>query len=130
MKQIITIVLALIPLFIGLNTAAQTKTKISDGVYLARYGNTAVIEDDKNQRSISIVITQEIKDHQTNEKIYNVVCGKWSKRVVKDSLKAAIAAGIAASGASGGTSAIVSAASTAALYIYEDVCEYYGEKLK
>lgn len=50
--------------------------------------------------------------------------------VVKDSLKATIAAGIAASGASGGTSAIVSAASTAALYIYEDACEYFGEKLK
>ena len=120
----------LLSLFIGINAFAQTKTKISEGVYLVRYGNTAVIEDDKNQRSISIEISQEIKDRQTNEKVYNVVCGKWTKRVVKDGLKAAITAGIAAAGSSIGTSAIVSAASTAALYIYEDACEYYEEKVR
>ena len=130
MKRFVTIIAALLFVFIGINVSAQSKTKISDGVYLVRYGNSAVIEDDKNQRSISIEITQEIKDRQTNEKIYNVVCGKWTKRVVKDGLKAAITAGIAAAGTSIGTSAIVSAASTAALYIYEDACEYYGEKVR
>ena len=117
MRRINAILTTSLSLFIVISASAQSRTKINDGVYLVRYGNSAVIEDDKNQRSISIEISQEIKDRQTNEKIYTVVCGKWTKRVVKDGLKAAITAGIAAAGTSGGTSAIVSAASTAALYI-------------
>lgn len=130
MKRIALLLVALVSIIIGTNASAQNRTKVGDGVYLVTYGSTAVIEDDKNQRSISIEISQESIDRQTNQKIYKVACGKWTKRVVKDGLKAAIAGGIAASGATGGTSAIISAASTAALYIYEDVCEYYGEKYK
>lgn len=130
MKRLALFLVALLSIVIGTNASAQNRTKVGDGVYLVTYGSTAVIEDEKNQRSISIEIAQESIDRQTNQKIYKVACGKWTKRVVKDGLKAAIAGGIAASGATGGTSAIVSAASTAALYIYEDVCEYYGEKYK
>lgn len=130
MKRIALLLVALVSIIIGTNASAQNRTKVGDGVYLVTYGSTAVIEDDKNQRSISIEISQESIDRQTNQKIYKVACGKWTKRVVKDGLKAAIAGGIAASGATGGTSAIISAASTAALYIYEDVCAYYGEKNK
>lgn len=111
-------------LMIGNTSFAQTKTKISEGLYLVDYAGTYVIEDEVNQRSISITITEEIKNRQTNEKIYKVVCGKWSKRVVKDGLKTAIAGGIAASGATYGTSLIISAASTLAMYIYDDYCEY------
>lgn len=130
MKRFALFLVALLSIVIGTNASAQNRTKVGDGVYLVTYGSTAVIEDEKNQRSISIKISQESIDRQTNQKIYKVACGKWTKRVVKDGLKAAIAGGIAASGATGGTSAIVSAASTAALYIYEDVCDYYGEKYK
>lgn len=130
MKRFALFLVALLSIVIGTNASAQNRTKVGDGVYLVTYGSTAVIEDEKNQRSISIEISQESIDRQTNQKIYKVACGKWTKRVVKDGLKAAIAGGIAASGATGGTSAIVSAASTAALYIYEDVCDYYGEKYK
>lgn len=130
MKRIALFLVALVSIVIGTNATARNRTKIGDGVYLVTYGSTAVIEDDKNQRSISIEITQESIDRQTNQKIYKVACGKWTKRVVKDGLRIAIAGGIAASGATGGTSAIISAASTAALYIYDDVCEYYGEKYK
>lgn len=130
MKRLALLLVALLSIAIGTNASAQNRTKVGDGVYLVTYGSTAVIEDEKNQRSISIEIAQESIDRQTNQKIYKVACGKWTKRVVKDGLKAAIAGGIVASGATGGTSAIVSAASTAALYIYEDVCEYYGEKYK
>lgn len=127
MKRIALTFVAVLSIIIGTNLSAQNKTKVGDGVYLVTYGSTAIIEDEKNQRSISIEISREIKNKQTNEKIYTVACGKWTKRVVKDGLKAAIAGGIAASGATGGTSAIISAASTAALYIYEDVCDYYKE---
>lgn len=130
MKRLALFLVAFLSIVIGTNASAQNKTKVADGVYLVTYGSTAVIEDEKNQRSISIEVSQESIDRQTNQKIYKVACGKWSKRVVKDGLKAAIMGGIAASGATGGTSAIISAASTAALYIYEDVCEYYGEKYK
>lgn len=127
MKRIALTFVAVLSIIISTNLSAQNKTKVGDGVYLVTYGSTAIIEDEKNQRSISIEISREIKNKQTNEKIYTVACGKWTKRVVKDGLKAAIAGGIAASGATGGTSAIISAASTAALYIYEDVCDYYKE---
>lgn len=130
MKRFALLLVALVSIVFGTNAFAQSRTKVGDGVYLVMYGNKAVIEDDNNQRSISVEISQESIDRQTNQKIYKVACGKWTKRVVKDGLKAAIAGGIAASGATGGTSAIVSAASTAALYIYEDVCDYYGEKYK
>ena len=131
MKRVSSIIVAIIAITVFSPVAfAQTRTKINDDVYLVRYGNTTVIEDDKNQRSVSMEISQEIIDRKTNEKIYTVVCGKWTKRVVKDGLNMAIAAGIAAAGTTAGSSAIVSAASTAALYIYEDACEYYGEKQK
>lgn len=128
MKRTITFILIALLSLVGLLANAQTRTKVGDGVYLVRYGNNAILEDDKNQRSVSIEISQEIKDRQTNEKIYKVACGKWTKRVVKDALRLAIVEGIKSAGVSGGTSLIVSAASTAAFYIYDDVCEYYGER--
>lgn len=130
MKRILTLIVIASFSLIGVVANAQTRTQVGDGVYLVRYGKTAVLEDEKNQRTISIEITQEVKDRQTNEKIYKVACGKWTKRVVKDGLNAAIVAGIAAAGSTGGTSAMVSAAAKAAGYIYDDVCEYYGEKYK
>ena len=127
MKKVLLVAIALFAVIVA---NAQDKIKIKDGLYLVSYGNTAVIEDDENQRTISLSVTKEIKDYQTGEATYNVVCGKWSKRVVKDGLKVAIAAGVAASGASGGTSLMISAAATLANYIYDDVCEYYEEKYK
>lgn len=125
-KMFITLLIAL---SFSLVANAQQRIKVSNGLSLVNYGNVTVIEDDVNQRTISIKVTQEGIDKARNEKIYKVVCGKWTKRVVKDGLKAAIAGGIVASGASGGTSLMISEASTLALYIYEDVCEYYGSNL-
>ena len=127
MKKVLLIAIALFTVVLA---NAQDRIKIKDDLYLVTYGNTAVIEDDENNRTISISITKEISDRNTAETTYNVVCGKWSKRGVKDGLKVAIAAGIAASGASGGTSLMISAAATLANYIYDDACEYYGEKYK
>lgn len=130
MKRLLLLFVALLSMTFGHIALAQTKTKISDGVYLVRYGNTAVIEDEKNQRSISIEVTQEVKDRQTGEKVYNVVCGKWTKRVAKFALKTAVTEGIRAAAVSHGASLIISSAATAAEWIYDDVCEYYGEKYK
>ena len=127
MKKVLFVTLAL---FAVITVNAQKRIEVSKDLYLMSYGNSVVIEDDANQRTISMEISQEIIDHRTGEKVYNVACGKWSKRVVKDGLKVAIASGIAASGASGGTSLMISAAATLANYIYDDACEYYGEKDK
>lgn len=128
MKKIISILFfALICLAFTNVASAQNRVKIKEGLYLVTYGNHAIIEDEVRQQSISVDIAQAGIDKATNRKIYNVACGKWSKRVIGDGLKTAIAAGIAASGATGGTSAMVSAASTLALYIYNDACEYYKD---
>ena len=106
----------------------QNKTKIQDGLYVVNYAGTYVIEDDINQCSISIDITQERIDDRNNEIMYNVVCGKWTRRVTKFALKSAVAAGIKASGVTGGTSLMVSAAAELASWIYDDACEYWGKK--
>ena len=119
-----------ITLFAVIAVNAQDKIKVKEGLYLVSYGKTVVIEDDVNQRSISMEIAQEGIDQRNGERIYSIVCGKWTKRTVKDGLKAAIAGGIAASGVSGGTSLMICATATLANYIYDDACEYYGEKYK
>lgn len=119
-------ILLIFALFVAFASGAQQRIKVSDGLYLVSYGNTAVIEDDINQQSISIEVAQDGIDRATGEKVYNVVCGKWTKRVVKDGVNAAVAAGIAAAGATKGASLIVSGAVKLAGYIYEDVCDYYG----
>ena len=125
MKKVLLVAIAL---FVVIAVNAQERTKIKDGLYLVRYGNTAVIEDDENSRTISISVTKEIDDRNTGEATYNVVCGKWTKRVAKYGLKTAVAAGITFSGATYGASLAVSAAAELASWIYDDVCEYYGEK--
>ena len=127
MKKVLLVAIAL---FAVVMANAQERIKVKEGLYLVSYGKTVVIEDEENQRSISMEIAQEGIDQRNGEMIYNVTCGKWTKRTVKDGLKVAIAGGIAASGASGGTSLIISAAATLANYIYDDACEYYGEKYK
>lgn len=128
--RIITLLVAFMSILISTNASAQNRVKIMDGLYLVSYGNTAVIEDEKNQRSISVEVTQEIKNAETSEMMYKVVCGEWTKRVVKYGLNAAISAGVKAAGLSSGATLIVSASATLAGYIYDDVCDYYGEKYK
>ena len=127
MKKVLLVAIAL---FAVVTANAQERIKVKEGLYLVSYGKTVVIEDEENQRSISMEIAQEGIDQRNGEMVYNVTCGKWTKRTVKDGLKVAIAGGIVASGASGGTSLIISAAATLANYIYDDACEYYGEKYK
>lgn len=124
-KNIFVAIAFLACLFSMTNVSAQNRIKVKEGLYLVSYGNTAVIEDEVNQRTVSIQISQDGIDQRTKQKVYNVVCGKWTKRVVKDGLKLAIAGGIAASGTSGGTSLIISATATLANYIYDDVCDYF-----
>ena len=117
------------PVFMG-SVYAQQKIKLQEGIHLVMYGNKAIIEDDNNQRSISIEIIQEEADRKNNEKMYKVVCGTWSRRVVKDGLDAAIKAGIDMAGASKGLSLTVTAIAKATKYIYDDACDYWEKKQK
>lgn len=110
------------------NTIAQRKTKIQDGISIVDYGGRYVIEDDINQRSISIEISQERIDDRNNEKMYKIVCGKWTKRIVKTGLNYAIKEGVKQAATSGGSTLIVSAAGTIAQWIYDDACEYWDKK--
>lgn len=130
MKKLFTLFVTIFSILISTNAYAQNRIELSKGVYLVSYGKSAVIEDDNNQRSISIQISQEVKNRQTGEKIYNVICGKWTRRTVKEGLDAAIKAGIDAAALTEGASMIVSVSAKAAKYIYDDVCDYYGEKYK
>lgn len=123
----------LVPLFLGLilmgDTAfAQTKTKIQDGLYIVDYAGTYVIEDEVNQRSISIEVTQERIDDRNSETMYKVVCGKWTKRVVKTGLNYAIKEGIKNAATTGGSTLMVSAVGALAQWIYDDACEYWEKK--
>lgn len=134
MKRYLTLIIALLSIFIGVNASAQTRTKISDGVYLVRYGNTAVIEDENSQRSISL----SVEKHEDNygQIVYDIFCGnKYTKGIAKTALKGAIAAALTSAGSAlggpGGATlgATISAyANSIASNIYDDVCSYYGER--
>jgi len=132
-KKLLLGLLFVLALFGFSNTSvAQTKTKIVDGVYLVRYGNTAVVEDDINQRTWNLSVTAtEKKDSQgrsTGEIIYDLACGnKYTKNLTKWTLQTAIATSITAV-AGPYSVAVAGAATTIAGTFYEDVCEYYRQK--
>lgn len=107
------------------NAFAQQRTKISEGVYVVSYGGTYVIEDDINQISVNMKIQQEKIDKSNNEKMYNVICGKWSRRVTSFALAEAIKEGIKYAVPTGGSSLIPAAAAAVAKWIYEDACDYW-----
>lgn len=129
MKRIGMILLCFISfLFIGEEAFAQQKTKIKDGLYIVDYGGKYVIEDNVNQRSISITIAQQRKDIQSSEEMYQVVCGSFSKVVTKFALKTAVKEGIRQAGATGGTSLFVSLAGDIASWLYDKSCTYWERK--
>lgn len=115
----------LLSLFIINNTFAQQRTKISEGVYVVSYGDTYVIEDDINQISVNMKIQQEKIDDRNNEIMYNVICGKWSRRVTSFALGEAIKEGVKYAVPTGGTSLIPAAAAAVSKWIYEDACNYW-----
>lgn len=124
MKKIFVLLVAVVGLFVTANSvSAQTRTKITEGLTLVRYGNTAVIEDDINQMTWNLSVTREQKS--TGEWIYYVTCGnKYTKNVAKYGLSAAITGAVAATGVGAFGAGV---AGVIASTFYEDVCEYFGE---
>lgn len=110
---------------------SQHRTKIVDGVYLVRYGNTALIEDNILQRTWHLsVIAEEKKDESGNtigEYIYHFTCGnKYTKNLTKFALRGAIIASLTSTTMGAGSITADIAASMALVY-YDDVCDYYKD---
>ena len=132
-KKLLLFCLFALPL-LGFNgtSFAQKRTKIVDGVYLVRYGNTAVVEDDINQKTWQLSVkAEEKKDSQgnpTGELIYELACGnKYTKGLTKMALSSAITVSLTAVAGPYGTVTAQVANMVANIY-YEDVCEYYKKK--
>ena len=113
---------------------AQERTKIVDGVYLVRHGNIAVVEDDINQITWNLSVTvEESTDENGNklgEYVYHFACAnKYTKGLTKFALKGAIVASLTSATMGVGT-ITADVAATVALVYYDDVCDYYKEKMQ
>lgn len=109
---------------------AQNRIKLTEYVTLVNCGDTYWLEDDKNQRSISISVVQKGIDKRNGQKLYNVVCGDFTRTVVKAGVKEAVKNGIKAAGVTSGSSLIVAAAGYATDKIYSGLCSYWGDSFK
>ena len=97
---------------------AQSRTKVADGVYIALYGNVAVIENHNTQQSIQIKVAK-------SDSLYDVICGDTVvKSVAKEGLKEAINKAFEYVGLDGW--ATKSAASYYVDKYYQQVCDYFG----
>lgn len=122
---------------------AQERTKIADGLFLVRYGNTAVIEDDIHQCTLQLKVEKTSQKDSHGQQVYNLFCGnKYTKGVAKTTMKAAITALITkasatiggAVGGPGGAAAGITAgafisqyANSIASNFYDDVCNYFSD---
>ncbi|MCQ2334055.1 MAG: hypothetical protein MJZ88_05525 [Paludibacteraceae bacterium] len=126
MKKIVSICLVFLGLLFGVtsNGYAQQRTKIADGYYVVNYGNVSVIEDDNRGMSIEIKVEKAGKNSY-GEQLYNVLCeNKTIKSVAIGGLSKAIQVALTSAGIpipSWVTGPIVA-------YVYESVCDYYGNK--
>ena len=125
MKKILLVLAAV--LFTFNFASAQQRKEIQKDVYLVMYGDKLIIEDDANGRSISMEVYQAGLDRQNGEMMYNVVCGKYTKKVLQWGLKEAIKAGFKAAGATGGWSLTASAIGLAADIGYDYLCNKWGK---
>lgn len=129
MKRLLLVIMVLL----GMTpiVSAQQRTKIIDGVYLVRYGNTAVVEDDINKMTWNLSVTAEAKTdnmgRKVGEYVYTFACGnKYTKGLTKLALKGAIVTTLTS--ATVGAGAITAdVAATIALIYYDDVCDYYKD---
>ena len=111
-------------LFAGSSGAnAQQRTKIADGYYLVNYGNVQVIEDDNRGMSIEVKV-ERAGTNNYGEQLYNVLCKNQTiKAVAIGGLKKAITSALNAAGVPI-PGWVVGPAVT---YIYQAICDYYGE---
>ena len=125
-------IIALFGLFLIPDSAkAQTRTKISNGVYLVNYANTWTIEDDNTQQCITLSIDK--REDRSGRPVYDILCGnKYTKGVAKTALKGGITSALSAAGAALGVpelgARIGKYVNSIASDIYDDVCDYFKDK--
>ncbi len=91
-KRIVAILFALC---MAVAAMSQTRTRITEGIDIVRYGTVYVIENDNTGQTVSIKVTQD-------RTLYNIFCNDTLVRTIaKSGLKAAIHGAILAY--SGGT---------------------------
>ena len=122
MKRLLLVLCGL--LFFAGVSEAQERMQIARGLYIVRYGNITVIEDDVNQRTIRLKVEEEKKS--TGQIVYRVMCGnKYTKVVAKTALSMTIKAAVSSTGVGAfGASAVAAIASTA----YDDACNHFANK--
>lgn len=142
MKKILIALVAVLAFVLSSNEVdAQQRTKLADGFYLVKYGNTYTIEDDKTQQCITLSVERR-KDNY-GRPIYDIFCGnKYTKGLIKTTLQSGITRAFTSAGAaigasvSGGAATVTGAsigaflsryANDLASLIYDDICDYYGD---
>ncbi|MDE7377554.1 MAG: hypothetical protein K2N13_01150 [Paraprevotella sp.] len=124
MKNLFFKIFAFVVCFFALANSsmqAQQRTKIKDGVYLVSYGNTFVVEDDINQRSIQLRVDR--KQDNSGRPVYDILCGnKLTKAIAQTALKGAIRYALVQTGVAAW---VTPYATTIAGLAYDAVCEYY-----
>ena len=125
MKKVLTMALSVMCLLFA-NTAAvnaQQRTKIADGYYHVSYDNVQVNEDDNRGMSIEGRV-EKAGTNSYGEQLYNVLCKNQTvKAVAKGGLSAAIKSALTAAGVPIPSWVIGPAVS----YMYDAICNYYGE---
>lgn len=117
MKKSISLMIALIAIICcAQSVSAQQRTKVANGIYIALYGNVAVVENNNTQQTIQIKVSK-------SDGIYEVLCGNTVvRRIAKDGLKEAINSAFKYVGLDGWLTK-----STTSYYIdkyYQNVCNY------
>ena len=118
MGKITFILISLFMLF-SIDSEAQNRFKVSDGVYIATYGNVSVIENNNTKQSIQIKVEKKSDD------LYDIFCNnKYVKSATKRILKESI--NLAITSSTGGAGILTRVAIEVGVdYIYDSVCEYY-----
>jgi hypothetical protein len=124
MKKILVILVAIIGFLATSNSvSAQTRTKIADGIYLVSYGNSFGIENDNTKQCINLSVAQ--KKNSAGDVVYDILCGnKYTKGLIKTGLAYGIRAALSAYGQAW----LTPIAGVVANNIYDDVCNYFGDK--
>lgn len=125
MKRILFIVLSVLCLLFANteNGHAQQRKKIADGYYLVDYGKIQTIEDDVRGMCIEVKV-EKAGRNSFGEQLYNVLCeNQLVKGVAIGGLSEAISKALTAAGIPIPKWVIGPAVG----YIYEAICDYYGE---
>ncbi len=119
MKKLLLLMMAIIATFCCTETvSAQQRTKVADGVYIALYGNVAVVENDNTQQTVKIRVIK-------SDSLYDIMCGDTVVRqVTQEGIKEGINKAFEYIGLDGWVSRTV--VSHYVNKYYQNVCDFIG----